>query len=59
LTTTVSSVWLGVLFLIKDEVLTLLEEPEGEFMAVAPLGYSIKTNAKLPKKSLDIKIKYL
>lgn len=55
----ISSVWLGVLFLIKDEVLTLLEEPEGEFMAVVPLGYSMKTNAKPPKKSLDIKVNYL
>ena len=55
----ISSVWLGVLFLIKDEVLSLLEEPEGEFMAVVPLGYSKKTTAKPPKKSLDIKVKYL
>jgi nitroreductase len=55
----ISSVWLGALFLIKDEVLTLLEEPEGEFMAVVPLGYSIKKNAKPAKKSLDIKVKYL
>ncbi len=55
----IASVWLGVLFLIKDEVLTLLEEPEGEFMAVVPLGYSKMRNAKPPKKSLDIKVKYL
>jgi len=55
----ISSVWLGVLFLIKDEVLSLLKEPEGEFMAVVPLGYSKKTTAKPPKKSLDIKVKYL
>jgi nitroreductase len=55
----ISSVWLGVLFLIKDEVLSLLEEPEGEFMAVVPLGYSKKMNVKPPKKSLDIKVNYL
>ncbi len=55
----ISSVWLGVLFLIKDEVLALLDEPEGEFMAVVPLGYSTKTYATPAKKSLDIKVKYL
>lgn len=55
----ISSVWLGVLFLIKDEVLALLEEPEGEFMAVVPLGYSAKAGAPPAKKTLDIKVKYL
>ncbi len=55
----ISSVWLGVLFLIKEEVLALLEEPQGEFMAVVPLGYSTKAGAKPAKKSLDIKVKYL
>ncbi len=34
-----ATVWLGILFLIKDEVLALLEEPRGEFMAVVPVGY--------------------
>ena len=28
------AVWLGILFLIKDDVLRFLGEPEGEFMAV-------------------------
>ena len=36
------SVWLGILFLIKDEVLSFLGEPEGEFMAVIPVGYAAK-----------------
>jgi nitroreductase len=55
----ISSVWLGVLFLIKDDVLNLLEEPEGEFMAMVPLGYSEKTGAMPPKKSLEVKVKYM
>jgi nitroreductase len=54
-----SSVWLGVLFLIKDDVLNLLEEPEGEFMAVVPLGYSEKTRPMPPKKSFEVKVRYL
>ncbi len=55
----ISSVWLGALFLIKNEVLALLEEPAGEFMAVVPLGYSEKVRAMPPKKSLEVKVKYL
>ena len=55
----ICSVWLGALFLIKDEVLHLLEEPAGEFMAVAPLGYSEKLRAMPAKKSLEVKVKYL
>lgn len=55
----IASVWLGVLFLIKDEVLSLLEEPEGEFMAVVPLGYSDKMKSMPPKKSHEAKVKYL
>jgi nitroreductase len=44
-----SSVWLGILFLMKDEVLRFLGEPAGEFMAVVPVGYAAKT-AEGPKK---------
>jgi len=43
------SVWLGILYLIKDEVLALLGEPRGEFMAVIPVGYG-SAPAKGPKK---------
>ena len=32
-----ATVWLGILFLIKDDVLTFLGEPQGEFMAVIPV----------------------
>ncbi|HET6514662.1 MAG TPA: nitroreductase family protein, partial [Thermodesulfovibrionales bacterium] len=34
------AVWLGILFLIKDDVLHFLGEPKGEFMAVVPVGYA-------------------
>lgn len=51
------AVWLGVLFLIKDEVLTLLEEPKGEFMAVIPVGYPSKPSLGPNKKHLDMVIK--
>lgn len=34
------AVWLGILFLIKEDVRRFLGEPEGEFMAVIPLGYT-------------------
>ena len=55
----ISSVWLGVLILIKDDVLSFLEETEGEFMAIVPLGYSDKKGTTPPKKSLEAKVKYL
>ncbi len=43
--TGLASVWLGVLFLIKDDVLDFLGEPSGEFMAVVPVGHPIKDGA--------------
>ena len=43
------SVWLGILYLMKGEVLELLEEPLGEFMAVIPVGYG-SAPTKGPKK---------
>ena len=43
------SVWLGILYLIKDDVLQFLGEPKGEFMAVVPVGYAAK-QSKGPKK---------
>ena len=55
----ISSVWLGVLYLIKDEVLSFLEESGGEFMAVIPVGYSEKEQTMPPKKTIEAKVKYL
>lgn len=43
------SVWLGILYLIKNEVLEFLGEEQGEFMAVIPVGYP-KKEAGGPKK---------
>ena len=55
----ISSVWLGVLYLIKDEVLSFLEVSGGEFMAVVPIGYTEKEKTMPAKKLLDAKVKYL
>jgi len=55
-----STVWLGVLVLIKSDVLRFLGEPEGEFMAVVPVGYSARPSNKGPQKqSLDTVVKTL
>jgi len=52
-----ATVWLGVLFLIKDDVLEFLDEPAGEFMAVIPIGYARKTGLGPKKKSLNVLVK--
>ncbi|NLW46577.1 MAG: nitroreductase family protein [Firmicutes bacterium] len=53
-----ATVWLGILFLIKDEVLTLLGEPQGEFMAVIPIGYAAKESKGPEKRPLELIIKH-
>jgi nitroreductase len=53
------SVWLGILFLIKKEVLSFLGEPAGEFMAVVPLGYPAKKTEGPKKRPLEALIRYL
>lgn len=53
------AVWLGILFLIKDDVLTMLEEPKGEFMAVIPVGYPAKTQTAPNKRPLENVVKIL
>jgi len=55
----IGSVWLGILFLIKQEVLAFLGQPEGEFMAVVPLGYPAKAAQSPRKRPLDAIVKYL
>lgn len=52
-----ATVWLGILFLIKDEVLELLGEPKGEFMAVIPIGYPAKESSGPEKRPLELIIK--
>jgi nitroreductase len=54
------TVWLGILFLIKKEVLAFLGEPQGEFMAVVPVGRPLKEPAAGPRKlPLGAVIKHL
>lgn len=48
-----ASVWLGILFLIKDEVLEFLGQQGGEFMAVIPLGHPRRYNEGPRKRSLE------
>ena len=54
-----ASVWLGILFLLKDEVLEFLGEPAGEFMAVVPVGYALKSGRSPKKRSLQMIVKNL
>lgn len=54
-----AAVWLGILYLVKNDVLEFLGEPQGEFMAVVPMGYAANPG-KLPKKQpLNMVVKYL
>ena len=54
-----ATVWLGILFIIKDEVLQFLGEPAGEFMAVVPVGYAATTSKAPQKQPLELMVKYL
>jgi nitroreductase len=53
------TVWLGILYLIKDDILSFLGEPEGEFMAVIPIGHAVKIGSGPQKHPLDMKVKML
>lgn len=53
------SVWLGILYLIKDEVLAFLGEDAGEFMAVIPIGHPRKKPGGPKKKPLEYVLKEL
>ena len=53
------SVWLGILYLLKDEVLRFLGEPEGEFMAVIPVGHPAKKSEGPKKRPLETTVRYL
>jgi nitroreductase len=54
-----ATVWLGILFLIKDEALQFLGEPGGEFMAVVPVGYAAKPSSGPQKQPFEMKVRYL
>ncbi|MDK9707063.1 MAG: nitroreductase family protein [Desulforhopalus sp.] len=51
------SVWLGILYLLKEEVLAFLGEENGEFMAVIPIGHPKKDQGGPQKKSLEYVLK--
>ncbi|WP_316348830.1 nitroreductase family protein [Desulfuromonas acetoxidans] len=53
------SVWLGVLFLIKDEVMAFLGEGQGEFMAVVPIGYAERDSSGPKKRATDVVVRRL
>ena len=54
-----ATVWLGILFLIKDDILQFLGEPKGEFMAVIPVGYAERPGTGPQKEPFEMKVKYL
>ncbi len=54
-----STVWLGILFLIKDDILQFLGEPKGEFMAVVPVGYAERPASGPQKQPFQMKVRYL
>lgn len=54
-----STVWLGVLVLIKHEVLEFIGEPDGEFMAVIPVGYAARPSGGPQKQPLAVVVKHL
>jgi nitroreductase len=54
-----AAVWLGVLVLIKNDVLRFLGEPEGEFMAIIPVGHAMKQNVAPKKRPLGMVVKHL
>ncbi len=53
------TVWLGVLYLMKDQVLRFLGEPEGEFMAVVPVGRPARVSSGPKKQPVEMKVKLL
>ncbi len=55
----ISTVWLGIMYLIKDEILEFLGEPKGEFMAVIAIGYPERPSTGPAKRSLDKIVKKL
>jgi len=55
-----ATVWLGILYLIKNEVFQLLgEEPTGEFMAVIPIGYACRDTAGPQKLPVEMRVRFL
>jgi len=53
------TVWLGILYIMKDEVLRFLGEPGGEFMAVVPVGRPARAGSGPHKQPLESKVRHL
>ncbi|MBN2654210.1 MAG: nitroreductase family protein [Nitrospirae bacterium] len=53
------TVWLSILYLIKDEISNFLGEPSGEFMAVIPVGHPVRETGGPQKDPLDMKVRFL
>jgi nitroreductase len=54
-----ATVWLGILYLIKDDVLKYLGEGKGEFMAVVPVGYAKQQSKGPHKKTLETIVRHV
>jgi nitroreductase len=54
----IDTVWLGIMYLIKKDILEFLGEPQGEFMAIIPMGYPDKVSQSPKKRPLDMIVKY-
>jgi len=53
------AVWLGILYLIKEQILDFLQEPQGEFMAVIPVGHPARPTQGPNKKPVQNVVKRL
>ena len=51
--------WPGILFLLKDEVLRFLGSPQGEFMAVVPVGYAARVTGWPKRRPLETIVKFV
>jgi len=54
-----AAVWLGILYLVKDDVRRILGEPHGEFVAVVPVGWSAAETPGPAKRPLAAVIRRL
>ena len=53
------TVWLGILYLLKGDILRFLGEPdEGEFMAVVPVGRPAKVGSGPRKQPVEMKVRW-
>lgn len=53
-----ATVWLGIMYLMKKDVLAYLGEPQGEFMAIVPIGHPEKEALGPKKRTLEMIVRY-